>query len=455
MTDTARLTTALELARAGTILGPSHGGYDEARRSFNGLLDRRPLAIVQPADHAAVEAAVRVAIDHDIAVAVRGGGHSVAGHGVAEGALTIDLRRMRHVHVDPDARNARVEGGALWEDVDPAAAVHGLAMPGGTFGDTGVGGLALGGGIGWLIGVAGLTCDRLVRATVVNGLGETVIASEQDDAELLWALRGGGGNFGVVTAFEFSLLPVGPMTYSRHRWDFADAEEVLLRAAGAIADMPDELSVFIVIGADDRTPDESTLRIALDFGFLGDVDDAKRAVAPFIGGSPIDEETRPISYLELQALNGTMDFGLRNYWTGHFVPDLTPPLVGVLLEAIERRPSQIDFVLIEAISGVARRIPSDSAAFGQRAASWNVSVLAIWDDPADDEQEMAWARTTSRAMAPYSLTGGGYVNYSPPDEPAERVRAAYGDERFARLQAVKRRHDPNNRFRFNHNIPPA
>ncbi len=456
MVDAAHLRQDLDRADAGTVIGPEHDGFDDARRSFNGLVDRRPLLIVQPVDATGVATTVAIALDHDLPIAVRGGGHSVAGHPFADGAVTIDLRRMRGVDVDPVRRVARVQGGALWEDVDTATTAHGLAMPGGTFVDTGVGGLALGGGIGWLLGVGGLTCDRLIRAEVVTGRGERVVASVDDDAELLWALKGGGGNFGVVTAFEFSLLEVGPMVGGYMSWPIEAGRELLARVDAAIAELPDELAVFPVIGADDRTPEEPALVVSLGMAWVGeDEAEARRAMAPFLVPGAIADEFHPCSYLDLQRLNGIMEFGLRNYWTGHFLPGLPADAIDGMIEAMASRPNPTDFILLEALSGLASRIPESSAAFGGRAARWNASALSIWNDPAFDEAEIGWARSTSTLIGQHSLQGGGYVNYSPPDEPAERVRAAYGDDRFARLQAVKRRHDPHNRFCFNHNIPPA
>ncbi len=445
---------------SGEIILPADAAYDEARATFNATIDRRPAAIVRPRSTAEVSAAVRWARDTGLQLAVRGGGHSVAGHGVAEGALTIDLREMHEIHVDPIARRARVGGGARWEDVDTATLAHGLATTGGTFGDTGVGGLTLGGGIGFLMGTAGLTCDNLVGAEVVTADGSIVVvtAGGAGDPELLWALRGGGGNFGVVTAFEFALHPVAPVWVAVVKVALADTGAALEAMADLAREAPNEAVIFaggpvmLEPGAPGGT-DPTAFRITV--AYQGGQEAADRFIAPLRRLPVIDASLTSMSYRDLQLLNGRLPFGLRHYWKGHCLRDLEPSAIDVITATIQDRPAPPSFLLLEAITGAARHEPAGGAAFGQRAARWNVSALAIWTDPADDARQVAWARAVAEGLRPASLTGAGYANYASADESTERVLAAFGPERFARLAEVKRRYDPANVFRANLNIPPA
>lgn len=433
-------------------LMPGDRGYDEARISFNGMLDRRPAAIVPCTTTAEVQAAVRAARAADLPIAVRGGGHSVAGHGIADDALVVSLAAMRQVTVDPAGRRADAGGGALWEDVDGATTAHGLAVPGGTFVDTGIGGLTLGGGIGWLMPLAGLTCDNLVAAEVVTADGSVALAGEGGDRDLLWALRGGGGNFGVVTRFSYRLGPVGAIHGGFLRYPVAAAPEVLARVERLIAEHPTATMPTLTIR---RNPDFGHV-ISLLLGIV-DGSDPEPILAILRDGLPrVAEDIGPMTYPQLQAITGLIPFGMRHYWKGHFLRDLD----GATLAAVADVAGHADaagqsFVLIEGIVGAGRTEPEGGAAFGQRAARWNASALAIWESPSDDDAAVRWARRVADLLAGASLSGGGYVNYSPVDETAERVQATYGGERWNRLVAVKRRYDPDNVFRFNHNIPPG
>ena len=430
--------------------------YDEARTTFNGTIDRRPAAIAWPRSSSDVAAAVRWAGAAGLPIAVRGGGHSVAGHAVADGALVIDLRLMRDVTVDPARRRAIAGGGALWEDVDRATTEHGLATPGGTFGDTGIGGLTLGGGLGFLLGTAGLTCDNLVRAEVVTGDGSIVVAGEDGDPELLWALRGGGGNFGVVTSFEFALHPLGPL-YAGYLAVPIEAADRALEALASLAnDAPRELVLFAG-GPSALEPDvpDSPLTLNLTVVYQGTPQEAERVIRPLRALPVLRDGLGPMSYIDVQEMSGRLPFGLRNYWKGHFIRDLDRAVIDASVSGMANRPGGMSFLLLEAMTGAARDEPPGGAAFGQREARWNVSAIAIWEDPAQDDEQVAWARAYTDALGPASLTGAGYGNYASGDETAERIHAAYGGERFERLQRVKRRYDPDNAFRFNHNIPPA
>ena len=445
----------------GVVLRPGDETYDAARQTFNGTIDRRPAVIVTCRTTDDVVAAVGAARAAGLPIAVRGGGHGVAGHAMADGALVVDLREMRSVAVDPERRRARAEGGALWEDVDGASTPHGLATTGGTFVDTGVGGLTLGGGIGYLMGTAGLTCDNLVRAVVVSADGRVVVAGEDGDPELLWALRGGGGNFGVVTEFEFSLHPLAPLHAGRFTTHLDHAADALAVAAEVARDAPPELNIFAVGPTTqdpplpDGTPSGPSTYFRIAGVYQGALADAEAAIAPLRAVPGMAGGFAPMSYSEIQAMTGTLPFGLRHYWKGHFVRDLEPSAIEAVVAAMRDRPGGYSFLLLEAIGGQARIEPPGGAAFGQRDARWNVSALGIWEDPSADAGQIAWTRRTADALRPASLTGAGYGNYAPVDETAERVRAAFGDQRFARLREVKLRYDPDNLFRFNHNVPPA
>ena len=445
------------------VLRRGEDGYDEARQSFNGMIDRRPAVIVQPATTEDVVAAVRAARAIGLPVAVRGGGHSVSGQAFAQDALVVDLRRMRAVTVDPEQRLARAQGGALWEDVDGATVPQGLFVTGGTFVDTGIGGLTLTGGIGFLMGTGGLTCDNLVSATVVTADGSVVVAGGADggDPELLWALRGGGGNFGVVTEFVFGLHPLGDIHVGAFAVPLADAAAGLELVADIQRNAPPEL-LFMIVGPTTETRPENDAEptgprdwVRLFGVYHGSLEAAKGALAPLQALPNVSGGIVPITYPELQAISGLMPFGLRHYWKGHFVRDLDDKAIAATVAGMATASGQASFLLLEAITGRGRTEPEGGAAFGQREARWNASALAIWEDPADDEDQMAWARRVAGDLEGSSLTGAGYGNYAPIDETADRVRRGFGDQRFERLARVKRRYDPDNVFRFNHNIPPA
>lgn len=443
----ARSIEALERMVDGPVLRPDTLQYEEARRSFNALVDRRPAVIVQPRSAEGVAAAVRVAAHADVPVAIRGGGHSVAGHGMADGALTIDLRQMRDVSVDARRRTARVEGGALWLDVDPATVARGLATPGGTVADTGVAGLTLGGGIGLLVATCGLTCDNLLAADLITAEGRQLHIDQEHEPDLLWALRGGGGNFGVVTAFEFQLHDVRSIVGGRLVYRREAADEVLRRALHVIAQAPPELVLM---------PELSTRRnaVIVTICYRGSVGDAGELLQPLRHGlASVEDTVRAASYLDVQTASDTTPFGLRHYWKGHFVRDIPESLLRATIDEFVKG-RMLGGILIESIAGVAREEPTGGSAFGQREARYNVSALATWEDPGEDADRIAWARDYASALAPLSLSGGGYLNYST-EETGERVRAAFGNEKYSRLVALKSKWDPDNRFRFNHNVAPS
>ena len=445
----------------GTVLGPDDDGYDAARQTFNGTIDRRPELIVGCHSTDDVVAAVRAARAAGLPIAVRGGGHGVAGHAMANGALVVDLREMRSVVVDPERRRAQAGGGALWEDVDGATVPHGLATTGGTFGDTGIGGLTLTGGLGFLMGTAGLTCDNLMRAVVVTADGNVVVAGHDGDPELLWALRGGGGNFGVVTEFEFALHPLGPLVQGDFVVHLDQAADALRLAADIARNAPPELVLFVggpttqKPPLEDGSPSGPATFMNVSAVYQGSAADAEAAMAPLRDVPGLVGAFASQTYPEIQASSGILPFGLRHYWKGHFVRDLEPSAVNAVVDAMRTVPGGHSFMLLEALGGRARDEPEGGAAFGQREARWNVSAIGVWEDPAEDDEQIAWARGVVDALEPASLSGAGYGNYAPVDETDERVRASFGPERYARLAKVKRLYDPDNVFRFNHNIEPA
>jgi FAD/FMN-containing dehydrogenase len=441
----------LRSAIRGDVVLPGVPAYDDRRRTFNAMLDRRPRLIVRPRDTDDVVAAVRWAAANDLSISVRGGGHSVAGHGVGEDALMIDLGGMRSVRVDPERKLAEAGGGALLEDLDTATTAHGLGAPSGTYMDTGVGGLTLSGGIGFLLGIAGFACDALVGAEVVTASGEVLQVDEASDPELLWALRGGGGNFGVVTRFRHALVPLTSVYGGRLHIHGAAVPDMLRRLFDVQAAAPDELTLQGLVAWDAG----AGLVGHLTGAWVGDPADGSRWFTPFqeLPGVVLDE-IGVIPYLRLQSQFERMGPTYRHYWKAQFLRRTDDGAQAAILDAATRTSADSG-ILVEPIHGKAHRLPDGHAAFGGRRALANVSALGIWSDPAEDDQNIAWSRATVAALQPFSLRDGGYLNYAPDDEPAHRVEQAFGTEAFGRLRAVKRRLDPDNRFRFNANIPPA
>ena len=438
---------------SGRVLGPTTPGYDDARRTFNALIDRRPAAMAQVRGPEDVVATIRFARDHAIALGVRGGGHSVAGHAIVEDGLVVDLRELRAVSVDPVRRVAHVGGGAQWMDLDAPALAHGLGVPGGAFGDTGVGGLTLGGGIGFLMGLGGYTCDNLVGAQVVTAAGEVLEAA--DDPELLWALRGGGGNFGVATRFDLALIEVGPAYGGKATVPLGDGA-ILRRYAAMMRDAPDALlPMLVLLPGDDGTP-----LVEVQFSYVGDADDGAAFAGRLVDGDPTAHAgLHAGTYLDIQAMNPIEAFGGRNYWTSTFVRDLEADLIDLLVEVAATFPSPESGVLIEPVHGQARRTPMDHAAIAHRRARTHVSAIGTWHDPSLDAVCTAWSKDVTARVSAWS-TGGLYTNYAMPGEAAsspqvERARAAYPPDAYERLRRVKGRYDPDNVFRGNLNIPPA
>jgi FAD/FMN-containing dehydrogenase len=435
----------------GDVLVEGDREYERARLCFNLLIDRRPAAIVRCVDAIDVATALAFGRAQGLEIAVRGGGHNPAGHCAVDDGLVIDLSRMRDVRVDPENRVATCQGGATWLDFDSAAQAHGLVTPGGVVGSTGVTGLALGGGIGHLTAQFGFTCDNLVAADVVTPGGEIVRAAADQDVELLWGLKGGGGNFGVVTRAEFRLHPLERVVGGPLEYEGKESATKALRLFRELATGgPRELSIQAQL-----TTDASLApRLGVVPCYTG-VEEDPELLRPLrsVPGL-VNDDVRRHSFLEQQRIFDP-GYGVdRNYWKGHFVAELPDELIGDLLRGLTALGRPSGGILIESLHGAPKDVAPESAALGFRDASFNVSVMASWTDPAHDEESIVWARTTAAAIEPWSVSGG-YANYMQADEPIDRVRAAFGADSFARLQALKSRCDPDNVLHRNQNIPPA
>ena len=446
-----RLVDVTELQRslAGTAIRPGDDGYDAARICFNALVDRRPAVIARCVGAADVATALDFARVHELEVAVRGGGHNPAGHCVCDDGLVIDLTAMRGVDVDPDARTAQAQGGATWLDFDSATQEHGLVTPGGIVGSTGVTGLALGGGIGHLTAQLGLTCDNIVGAELVIPDGTVVHARRDENAELLWGLRGGGGNFGVVTRLELRLHPLERVVGGRFDYRGNTVGDVLRLFRDVIARARSDLSAQAVLGVDETsTP---TLLVAPCYtGSDPDPEPLRELrAAPGLVGDTVAVRAFRDQQREFDSPYGQN----RHYWKGLFVRELTNELIDDLLARLAEPDRAVGDILFESLHGAPKDTEPSIGGIGYRGAAFNVSVMGTWPDAADDESSIAWVRETARAIEPWAFSGG-YVNYMQADEPIERVRAAFGDAAFERLQALKRRYDPTNVLHRNQNIPP-
>jgi FAD/FMN-containing dehydrogenase len=440
----------LRRSMAGTILVADDPEYDAARSCFNALIDRRPAVIARCSGAGDVAAAFAFARAQELEVAVRGGGHNPAGHCVGDGVMVIDLSRMRGVEVDAGARVARAEGGATWLDFDSATQGFGLVTPGGIVGSTGVCGLALGGGIGHLTAQLGLTCDNLIGAEVVTPEGTVVHASFDENAELLWGLRGGGGNFGVATGLEFRLHPLERVVGGLFAYGGQSVPEALRRFLDLVARAPRDLSCQAELSVDESLAPT----LAMIPCYTGSDADPEELRTLRSAPGLIDDRVREHTFLDQQRLSDPAYGKVRHYWKGHFVRELPADLIDDLLGRMVdfgRPPGQ---VLIESLHGAPKEADATTAAVGFREAAFNVSVMATWRDPSRDQAHIEWARDTAAALEPWSV-GGGYVNYMQADEPIERVRGAFGDHAFERLQALKRTYDPDNVLHRNQNIPPA
>jgi len=443
--------SAPQLRLKGNVVLPGSAGYDEARKVWNGAIDKRPAMIAYCAGAEDVARAVAFARSRDICIAVRSGGHNVAGLSVCDGGMVIDLSQMKQIEVDPVRRIARAEAGLNLGEFDRATQEHGLATTMGVNSDTGIAGLTLGGGFGKLGRKYGLTCDNLIAAEVVTAEGTILRASATEHPDLFWGLRGGGGNFGIVTAFEYRLHAIGTsllVASALHRYDGArEAMRFYDEFARRAPDEADVDAALVTLPSGERF-------FSITGCYVGSHHDGERALSPIVRfGSPVETSLATVPYLEIQS-GGDALFprGRRYYWKAQFLREIGAGAIDALLDAYAKAPNTSSLLVFQHVGGAIARVPTPDSPYANRDAAFDCFPVAIWDDSADDDANMRWARELWSAVRPYS-TGGVYAN-NLGEEGEDRVRDAYG-ENYARLAALKTRYDPTNLFRLNQNIRPA
>ncbi|RMF40305.1 MAG: FAD-binding oxidoreductase [Alphaproteobacteria bacterium] len=446
----------------GELLTAGADGYDEARGVWNAMIDRRPALIARCRNAQDVMAAVRHAAARDLGISIRAGGHNVAGHAVCDGGLMVDLAHMRGVSVDAERRVASVEGGALWGDVDKATQAHGLATPGGLISDTGVAGLTLSGGIGWLRARHGLSIDNLVAADVVTADGTLVHTSADENPELLWALRGGGGNFGVVTRFQFSLHPVGPeVMFAAPIYALEDGpgpirawRDFMLKHDGLIG----SLCEFSTAGGEDFPEESRGKRVyTLACVYNGDAAEGEVLMQPLRElGNMVTDFSGRMSYCEVQTLFDTlMPAGeFRCYWKARYLTDLSDEMIDLAMANAEAAPSENSLSSLWNFGGATAQVPADATAFGDRSFGWMYSLDGVWPDAADDAANIAWSRDGWESAARFGHEGRAYLNFPGHGEDNDALTRATFGANYQRLVEIKTKYDPQNRFRFNQNIKP-
>jgi FAD/FMN-containing dehydrogenase len=450
--------TAYRTNLRGTLIEPSDPAYVDSCKVYNAMISKHPRLVARCADVADVIASVNFAREHALLLAVRGGGHNGGGLGTCDDGLVIDLSGMRGIRVDPGARTVRVEGGCQWRDVDHATHAFGLATPSGIISSTGVGGLTLGGGIGHLTRRYGLTVDNLLSADVVLADGRLVTASEHNNGDLFWALRGGGGNFGVVTSFEFRVHPVSDVVARPTLWPLERAAEIMQWYRAFIADAPDELNgffAFITVPPAAPFPEPLHLRkmCAVVWCWTGDPAKADAAFAPVLATGPVLHGVQALPFPSLQgAFDGLYPPGLQWYWRADFFNDLSDAAIAQHVRYAEQLPTMHSTMHLYPIDGAAHRVGRNETAFSYRDARWAAVFAGVDPDAANADRISAWARDYQTALHPYSA-GGAYVNFMM-EEGEERVKASFRDN-YSRLSAVKREFDPDNLFRVNQNIRPV
>jgi FAD/FMN-containing dehydrogenase len=446
-------------ALRGEVVLPGDAAYDEARSVWNGSIDRRPALIARCAGTGDVIAAIGFARSEGLTVAVRGGSHNVAGNATCDGGLVIDLSPMKGVRVDAEKRTVRAQAGLTWGELDSETQAFGLATTGGLVTSTGVAGYTLGGGIGWLMRKYGLACDNLISADLVTADGQTVRASETENAELLWGLRGGGGNFGVVSEFEFRLHPVSQVMGGLVAWPAEAAGDVLRFWRDWVRDTPDELctmAAFLYAPPEPFVPPEvvGSPIFAIACFHLDPEGRAEDDLRPLRDLGPAVDVLGPMPYSAIQGMfDGGVPRGSRNYWRSGYVDELTDEAIDAITSQTGGIPAPMGQVHIHQMGGAVSRVPEGATAFGNRDAGFLMNFIGLWLDPAEDEPNTAWVRAASDAMEPYG-TGARYVNFLA-DEGEAGVRSAYEAETFARLQSLKAGYDPTNFFHLNQNIKPA
>ena len=437
----------------GPVLLPGEQGYDDARELWNAMIDQKPAMIIQPTGVSDVIQAINFARENELELSIKGGGHNVAGYATTDGGLMLDLENMRGVRVDPERRTARVGGGARWADFDREAGVFGLATTGGVISTTGVSGLTLGGGIGWLVGKHGLSIDNLISADVVTASGEVVTASEESHPDLFWAVRGGGGNFGVVTSFEFQLHPQQMVFAGMVAHPPDKAREVLEFYREFSATKPDELVMYCGLMAE---PEEGQRVAAIPFCWSGDPAEGAQVLKPLLEfGPPVMTMADVMPYAVWNGANDILFPKGRNYyWKSVLMSELDERALEVIAERAANPPLPLLNVTIEGYAGAMNRRESSATAFPHRDARYQAVIIAAWDEPDQEEAAIAWARDVHAALEPYGLKGN-FLNFITPDgaDRQARTRAGYGVN-WDRLVEVKRRYDPDNIFHRNNNVTP-
>ncbi len=437
----------------GELLRPGDTDYDEARKVWNGMIDKRPGLIARCTGVADVISAVDFARTHQLLVSVRGGGHNIPGNAVCDGGLMIDLACMRSVRVDPVRRTARAEGGVTWGEFDHETQAFGLATTGGSVSDTGIAGLSLGGGLGWLAGKCGLSCDNLLSADVVTAGGKVLVASANEHADLFWGLRGGGGNFGIVTSFEYQLHPVGPILAGMVLHPFAKAKEALAYYRDFAKAIPDEVNTM---GGLLTSPDGDLMAV-IAVCYNGSLDAGERVLRPLREfGPPVADQIRPMAYREVQTqLDAAAVRGRRYYIKSSFMRSISDDAIDALIDRFANVPSPHTLVFFQQLGNAANRVGVQDTAFSHRDALCEWGCLSSWVDPAEDGRNIGWTRALAEAMQPFS-SGGAYITQLgvEAEEGADRIKDAYGPN-YERLAALKNKYDPTNLFRHNQNIRPA
>jgi len=440
----------------GEVITASDDGYDAARQLWNGMIDRHPLAIARCTGAADVIDVVNFAREQNIPVTVRGGGHNVSGKALRDGALAIDLSRMRAIRVDAEHKTARAQGGATWSEFDHETLAFGLNTTGGTVSTTGVGGLTLGGGLGWLMRKHGLTIDNVLSADIITADGRQLTASADENPDLYWAIRGGGGNFGVVTSFEYRLHDVEPVVGGMAMYPENQVRDMLQFFREYTSNAPDAVTTMAgILAGPPGTPIEGQSAGLIAVCHSGPTAEGERLLRPIKDfGPPAIDGIGPMEYRALQTMfDGGSGPGGRNYWRSNFMQDLSDDAIDAMIETSKTMPKPGTLILLEHLGGAVGRVGAHETAFSNRDAQYNVSILAGWTDPADDEKNSAWTRKHGDVLKGFA-TGAGYVNYMTGDESAERVRATY-EANFQRLTEIKRKYDPTNFWSGNQNIAPS
>jgi FAD/FMN-containing dehydrogenase len=449
--ETARIDE-LRAVFGGTLLEPSDPGYDEARRIHNAMIDRRPALIAQCRNTADIVDAVHFARKEGLEICVRGGGHNVAGRAVIDGALMIDLSPMRGIHVDRDAMTLRAQGGCLWAELNREAALHGLATTGGAISHTGVSGLTLGGGLGWLMAKHGLAADNVIAVELVTAEGRVLDVTADSDPDLFWALRGGGGNYGIAASIKFRLHPMPTVTGGLIAHPIERAGEMLRFYRDLAPTVSEDLTVFAGLF---HAPDGSGMKLAgLVVFHTGTPEEAEQELAQFMEwGPPIMAEVGPVPYPIFNTiLDDAYPHGLRNYWLSAFTNGIPDGLIDTMVERFEQVTSPMSGIVLEQFHGAVTRVGPTETAVPHRDEGYSLLISSVWDDAAADEANIAWTKGTFAALTEF-FTGGRWLNYLTDDQGEDAIRGAYGAN-YERLVELKRRYDPENVFRANHNITP-